>query len=104
MNAMPTTQDAARVVASMEAANQAHARIATRMGVTLPECYYKPRPVRNGLQTCRLLVIGCMHQDRAAPGPLSDDAALTQLALLEPRTARPVPLLDRIAGAIWRWF
>lgn len=47
------------------------------------------------------LRIGLAHIPR--PLPIEADAARVQLALLEPRTARPLPVLARIAGAIWRW-
>lgn len=66
-----------------------------------PEAYRAPRAVRAGLQTCRLVVIGGAYTPR--PPALSRDAELTQAALLEPRTARPVPLINRIAGAVYRW-
>lgn len=34
---------------------------------------------------------------------MSLDERLLQKALLEPRNAAPLPLLQRIAGAVWRW-
>jgi hypothetical protein len=37
------------------------------------------------------------------PIPLAADAELIQSALLEKRTARPLPVLQRVAGAIWKW-
>ena len=33
----------------------------------------------------------------------SADQALTQSALLDKRTLRPVSALRRLAGAVWRW-
>lgn len=37
------------------------------------------------------------------PRIVSRDAERIQAALLDARTARPLPLMQRIAGAIWRW-
>lgn len=37
------------------------------------------------------------------PTGMSPDERLLQKALLEKRTAAPLPLLQRIAGAVWRW-
>jgi len=75
--------------------------IAREMGVTLPEMYWEPRRVENGLKTCRGIVIG----GAIAPAKpvLGVDAEHLQAALLEPRTAKPLPLLQRIAGAFVRW-
>lgn len=36
------------------------------------------------------------------PRIVSRDAERLQSALLEPKTAQPLPLVQRIAGAIWR--
>lgn len=47
------------------------------------------------------LRIGIAHIPR--PEPVQGDALRLQSALLEPRTARPLPWLAAIAGAIWRW-
>ena len=33
----------------------------------------------------------------------SADQVLTQAALLDKRTARPVSVLRRMAGVVWRW-
>ena len=33
----------------------------------------------------------------------SADQVLTQAALLDKRTARPVSALRRVAGVVWRW-
>ncbi|KWT89312.1 MULTISPECIES: hypothetical protein [unclassified Variovorax] len=68
---------------------------------TFPEAYRPPRVVNGRLITCRLVEIGCAHELR--PPALSRDAEAIQGALLEPRTARPLPLINRIAGAVWRW-
>jgi hypothetical protein len=37
------------------------------------------------------------------PHPMSHHAQQLQAALLEPRTARPLTLLQRMFGVIWRW-
>jgi len=76
-------------------------RIAKSMRVTLPEHYRQPRVVNGRVETCRLVQIGCAHQPKLPA--LSPDAESIQAALLEPRTARPLPLFNRIAGAVWRW-
>ncbi|CAN7323808.1 hypothetical protein LJR084_001872 [Variovorax sp. LjRoot84] len=47
------------------------------------------------------ILIGSRWQP--GPRPLPADATLIQSALLEPRTSRPLPVLQRIAGAVWRW-
>lgn len=47
------------------------------------------------------IVIGGAYTP-ASPPP-SRDAEHIQCALLEPRTARALPVLQRIAGAVWRW-
>lgn len=47
------------------------------------------------------IAIGCAYTPR--PPAMSADAELAQAALLEPRTARPLPFLNRVAGALWRW-
>lgn len=39
---------------------------------------------------------------RPSPRIVSRDAEHLQTALLEPRTAQPLPLVQRIAGAFWR--
>lgn len=68
----------------------------------LPAGYTPPTPL-NGrcLQTCRGLTIGGAVAPRMPE--FSADAELIQEALLERRTATPRPLLQRIAGAAWRW-
>lgn len=76
-------------------------RVAQRMGVTLPEFYWEPRRVQAGLKTCRGIVIGGAIAPRMPE--FSADAELLQEAVLEPRTAKPLPVLQRIAGALWRW-
>ncbi len=45
--------------------------------------------------------IGIAHQPRLAA--VEGDGLLLQDALLEARTAQPLPLLQRVAGAVWRW-
>lgn len=45
--------------------------------------------------------IGCAYVP-PPPSP-SKDAQRLQAALLEPRTARPLPLLRRVAGVAWRF-
>lgn len=76
-------------------------QIARQMGVTLPELYWPPRPVQNGLKTCRGIVIGGAIEPK--PAEMGSQALLLSAALNEPRTAKPLPLLQRIAGAVWRW-
>lgn len=39
---------------------------------------------------------------RPSPRVISRDAEHLQTALLEPRTAEPLPLVQRLAGALWR--
>lgn len=75
--------------------------IARDLGVTLPELYWAPRPVRNGLKTCRGVVIGGAIEPK--PAEMGSNALHLSAALNEPRTAKPLPLLQRIAGAVWRW-
>jgi len=76
-------------------------QIAREMGATLPELYWPPRRIANGLKTCRGVVIGGAIQPQKPV--LGAHAELLQAAVLEPRTAKPLPLLQRIAGAVWRW-
>lgn len=45
--------------------------------------------------------IGIAHQPR--PAAADRDAQRLQDALLERRTAAPLTLLQRLAGAAWRW-
>lgn len=69
---------------------------------TLPSGYVPPVPAFGRvLRTCRGIDIG----GALAPAmpEFSKDAELIQEALLERRTAAPRPLLQRIAGAAWRW-
>lgn len=47
------------------------------------------------------LRIGIAHQRAAAP--VQGDHLMLQAALLEPRTARPLTLLERVLGAVWGW-
>lgn len=47
------------------------------------------------------LRIGIAHQ--RPPARIDREAERLQVALLEPRTARPLTLLQRLLGAIWRW-
>ena len=37
------------------------------------------------------------------PLPVQGDAVLIQAALLEPRTARPLPVIQQIAGVVYKW-
>ncbi|CAN5859513.1 hypothetical protein BH11PSE13_BH11PSE13_12430 [soil metagenome] len=72
------------------------------MRLTLPTEYKPPVPVHGRtLRTCRGVVIGGAIAPRMPQ--FSGDAELIQEALLERRTARPLPLVDRIVGAVWRW-
>jgi hypothetical protein len=48
------------------------------------------------------VVIGGAHIP-TPPRVISKDAETVQAALLEPRTAKPRPLLLRLAGSCWRW-
>jgi hypothetical protein len=69
---------------------------------TLPKAYTPPVPVHGRtLRTCRGLLIGSALAPRMPD--CSADAELVQAALLDRRTAAPRPLLQRIAGAAWRW-
>lgn len=47
------------------------------------------------------VVVGCMCEPR--PPALDRDALLLQEALLEPRTAQPLPTPARVLGAFWKW-
>lgn len=47
------------------------------------------------------ILIGSRWSQR--PAPIAPDAERLQSALLERRTAAPLPVLQRMAGAIWRW-
>lgn len=76
-------------------------RIAKALRVTLPLHYREPHIVNGRVETCRLVQIGCAHQPKLPA--LTPDAENLQAALLERRTARPLPLFNRIAGAVWRW-
>ena len=72
------------------------------MNRTLPSAYKPPVPVHGrALRTCRGIHIGGALAPRLPE--FSKDAELIQEALLEPRTARDAPVLQRIAGAVWRW-
>lgn len=75
--------------------------IARQTGATLPELYWPPRRVANGLKTCRGVIVGGAIPP--AKAEIGSHAEHVQAALLEPRTAKPLPLLQRIAGALWRW-
>jgi hypothetical protein len=76
-------------------------RIAVRMGAVLPEDYRPARTVNGRTRTCRWIEIGCAHQRPAAV--ITVDGEQLQSALLEPKTAKPLPLLQRFAGAMLRW-
>lgn len=80
-------------------------RIAGRMGAVLPEdlVVIKGRvrtPITNSGGG---VLIGCAHQPRRHPHDFTVNEERLQSALLEPRTAKPLPLLQRIAGAVCRW-
>jgi hypothetical protein len=45
--------------------------------------------------------IGIAHTPK--PAPLTADQERMQAALLDQRTARPQPMLQRLFGAIWSW-
>ncbi len=47
------------------------------------------------------LRIGIAYVPR--PASVDGDAQRVQSALLEPRTAKPLPIATRLLGAIWRW-
>lgn len=53
------------------------------------------------LMTRTGVLIGSARQ--TPPAQLTRDGETLQAALLEPRTARPRPLLARVAGAFWAW-
>lgn len=47
------------------------------------------------------VVVGCLYQ---RPAPRHDrDALRLQEALLDPRTAKPLPPVARVLGAFWNW-
>ena len=50
------------------------------------------------------ILIGSRCKPKPKPAPQTADAELLQSALLEPRTARPLPLPHLLAGALLRWF
>lgn len=77
--------------------------VAQRMGVVLPEQYRPAKVVQGRVQTCRLIDIGIAHQASRSPHDFTTSEEQLQAALLEKRTAKPLPLLQRIAGAVWRW-
>lgn len=70
---------------------------------TLPEDFRPARVIDGKVQTCKHLQIGAMHTPDAQLPEIYGDAEMLQSALLEPRTARPLPLILRAAGAAWRW-
>ncbi len=47
------------------------------------------------------IAIGIAHVPK--PPKPGSEALRLQSALLDKRTARPLPLIRRIAGAVWRW-
>lgn len=69
---------------------------------TLPQGYNPPVPMHGRtLCTCRGLHIGGAFRP-PMPQPTRDGEQL-QAALLEPRTAQPLPPVQAVLGAIWRW-
>lgn len=72
-------------------------------GATLPEDYRPAKVVNGRARTCRYIEIGIAHQASRNPNDFTSSEEHLQDALLEPRTAKPLPLLQRIAGAVWRW-
>jgi hypothetical protein len=79
-----------------------NAEIAQALRVTLPSNYRAPVPMHGRtLRTCSGVHIGGAIAPRMPA--FSSDAELIQQALLETRTARPLPALQRIAGALWAW-
>jgi len=71
------------------------------MNPVLPDGYRPPEQKGLWLQTCKGVQIGITARPRM-PHP-DEDGGLVQEALLEPRTARPLRLIQRAAGAVWRW-
>lgn len=73
------------------------------MSVLRPDLFdFEVRPPANGLVgTSTGILIGSRWTPK--PAPLPADAELLQSALLEPRTARPIPLPHRLIGAIVGW-
>lgn len=59
------------------------------------------RIVNGRVRTPTGILIGAAYTP--PPAPYSRDAECIQAALLEPRTAHPLSLINRIAGAVWRW-
>lgn len=55
----------------------------------------------NAINTGKVL-IGSAYVPRQHQ-PMSSCALTLQAALLDPRTAKPRPMLSRIAGIFWRW-
>mgnify|MGYP003514257598 CR=1 FL=1 len=80
----------------------APARKHTEHGAVVCTDYHPPRMQENARAiTCRGIVIGGAI---APPVPtITQDGERIQAALLEPRTAHPLSLINRIAGAAWRW-
>jgi hypothetical protein len=77
-------------------------QVAQRMGVTLPEDYRPAKVVNGRARTCRYVEIGIAHHASRNPHDFTTSEEALQSALLEPRTSKPLPLLQRIAGAVWR--
>lgn len=77
--------------------------IAKQMGVVLPEQYKPAKVVQGRVQTCRLLDIGIAYVPSRSVESFTRSEEEVQAALLEPRTARPLPLFQRLAGAVWKW-
>jgi hypothetical protein len=81
------------------------AEIARQMGVMVPDNF---RVINGRVRTPETasgggIVIGAAYTRSRRAKDMSGDELHLQSALLEPRTAHPLPLIHRIAGAIWRW-
>ena len=80
----------------------APARKHNEHGAVVCTDYHPPRIMENARAiTCRGIVIGGAI---APPLPtITQDGERIQAALLEPRTAQPQTMLQRLFGAFWGW-
>ena len=69
--------------------------------ITAPILPASPRPVDRCVNTGRVQ-IGIAHQ-RPPARIEARDALTLQRALLDPRTAQPAGLLERMFGRVWQW-
>jgi hypothetical protein len=71
------------------------------MTIEDPTMRHVSEGTRGMVRTKTGIVIGIRHQPAARP--LSDDAERVQSALLDPMTAKPMPLRVRVWRAVARW-